>query len=1274
MAIKLSSLNIGDIIKFRVNGTPTEFIVVHQGLPSADYDSSCNGTWFLSKYFVSSGAFSSGSNSLSASSGYTYLNTTAYNTLDADIKSAIREVKIPYQNGTGTAGSVAVGANGLTTRIFLPSSTELGCTAADFAYGTPKEIGAVLSYFSGATNATRMATYPDGTAGTWWTRTPDSTSTTKQLIINTNGAGHSFSCTTSNGVRPMFIIPGDKEIELNDDGSYSIVVSKLGDIAEGSKVLLNENGTPTEFFVIRHDYQYDLNGRGRTLLMRVKCPNDSTMAWGSGFNYQASKVDTWLNDTYKYRLDNSIIVSIGQTTIKTKTSYNSSITQISRSCFLLSSTEYALTTGEGDQLTEASTKKVTTLDSGSTCYLWTRTPASSSAITTLHYTTGGSWTTKPTETYPAVRPAFTLPENIKFSKNDDGTYSMITVTPISDLAEGTIVTLNENGSPVEFYIAKHNYELELNVEPRTLLVRKNCYDARQWHTSKVDAYASSTIDTWLNNEYKTFLDSNIQEAIGSTYFYYTPGEGSYTVKTLSRSIFILSLTEIGLTASYANIEGAALPISNLLKRAYLNDTATIQWTRSPYTNNNKTVYGVNTMGLARNYSPTGNCKSRPCFTLPSSIGYTENSDGTYFINGESSRDTTTYKFVTSIESTGTQWIDTGFKPSYKTRVVADIEGINAAENFVFGVRDVANGTSPQQLGAYRRTTTTIRNFYFGTNVDATLEDASPRTIVDSNRNVLYWGDKLTITNTAVSSGICTNTLYLFAMNSVGSPIGLGSFKLYSCKIYDDDILIHDYVPCIRNGEEAGLYDKIENKFYSNAGTGEFLWYNECNRDNVDQKNMLPKAIDENGNIYNEIGYSYESDPFYYGDMMFITGFIPVLYGDEIYLRNTLFGDENTPHYGRVIYYNSNFEELDSITGGGLPVAMDCVGNANAEIIQFTIMNPTDNDIYVMDITNVAYIRLSTDYLGSDSVITVNVPINFQERKFIQYIRGTGTQYLNTEYIPSSNTRITTKAQIQSVTAQQALFGSRTKFASNGFNVFTGASNAGYQDDYGTASKTVSTPKSTGIHTLDKNKNVFSVDGTVINTSTAQTFTGAYPIYLFTINNGGSPMNASHPMKGGFYWCKIYENDILQKDFYPILLEDGTACLYEKLSGKYHKNIGTGTFTAGPETGVIMNPLMDDLKCVLIDGIPQLNYYSYSSVNSYIIERSVNNEEFEAIETKTAKTVDSCNYTDEDLGNANSVQYRVKAVSGDYESEYLYTDIYSLYKISTYTNLIVGGVL
>ena len=342
-------------------------------MPSADYDSSCNGTWFLSKYFVSSSAFPSSSNAFAASNGHISLSTTTYNTLDADIKSAIREVKIPYQKGTGTAGSVVTGENGLTTRIFLPSSTELGCTAADFTYGTPKEIGAVLNYFSGATNATRMATYPDGTAGTWWTRTPDSTSTTKQLIINTNGAGHSFSCTTSNGVRPMFIIPGDKEIELNDDGSYSIAVSKLG-----------------------------------------------------------------------------------------------------------------------------------------------------------------------------------------------------------DLAEGTIVTLNENGSPVEFYIAKHNYELELNVEPRTLLVRKNCYnDARQWHTSKVNAYASSTIDTWLNNEYKTFLDSNIQEAIGSTYFYYTPGEGSNTVKTLSRSIFILSVTEIGLKASYANIEGAALPISNLLKRAYLNDTVVV---------------------------------------------------------------------------------------------------------------------------------------------------------------------------------------------------------------------------------------------------------------------------------------------------------------------------------------------------------------------------------------------------------------------------------------------------------------------------------------------------------------------------------------------------------------------------------------------------------------------------------------------------------------------------------------------------------------------------
>lgn len=45
--------------------------------------------------------------------------------------------------------------------------------------------------------------------------------------------------------------------------------------------------------------------------------------------------------------------------------------------------------------------------------------------------------------------------------------------------------------------------------------------------------------------------------------------------------------------------------------------------------------------------------------------------------------------------------------------------------------------------------------------------------------------------------------------------------LYSCKIYDNGTLARDYIPCVSPDGEYGLYDMVEEKFYSNQGTGQF---------------------------------------------------------------------------------------------------------------------------------------------------------------------------------------------------------------------------------------------------------------------------------------------------------------------------------------------------------------------------------------------------------------------------------------------------------------------
>lgn len=203
-------------------------------------------------------------------------------------------------------------------------------------------------------------------------------------------------------------------------------------------------------------------------------------------------------------------------------------------------------------------------------------------------------------------------------------------TTLGNKSVGSIVKLKENGVLVDFYVAKHDYENGLNGSGRTLVVRKDCYDTRQWHTSNVNAYATSAIDTWLNSTYKNLLDADIRGVIGTTKIKYTPGNGNTTVGTLERAIFLLSVTELGRSASYANTEGTALSIASSLQIAYLNGSAVVQWTRSPNTNGTSSAYFLVTGGGVNYYYCSSTYGSRPAFTLPSTLSVSD--DGSVSVN------------------------------------------------------------------------------------------------------------------------------------------------------------------------------------------------------------------------------------------------------------------------------------------------------------------------------------------------------------------------------------------------------------------------------------------------------------------------------------------------------------------------------------------------------------------------------------------------------------------------------------------------------------------
>lgn len=189
-------------------------------------------------------------------------------------------------------------------------------------------------------------------------------------------------------------------------------------------------------------------------------------------------------------------------------------------------------------------------------------------------------------------------------------------TPIGNVDEGDIIQLRENLVPVDFYVAKHDYESGLNGAGRTLVVRKDVYGSMAWDSGNVNAYASSDLDSWFNSTYKNILDADIRSLIGTTKIRYTPGNGNWTVGALERAVFALSATELGQSASWFNVEGSALPIANTLKVAHLNGRTYTQWTRSPLPGS--TVGAVYLYIDGSGYSgrcgdPSG---SRPAFTLP----------------------------------------------------------------------------------------------------------------------------------------------------------------------------------------------------------------------------------------------------------------------------------------------------------------------------------------------------------------------------------------------------------------------------------------------------------------------------------------------------------------------------------------------------------------------------------------------------------------------------------------------------------------------------------
>lgn len=182
-----------------------------------------------------------------------------------------------------------------------------------------------------------------------------------------------------------------------------------------------------------------------------------------------------------------------------------------------------------------------------------------------------------------------------------------------------------------------------------------------------------------------------------------------------------------------------------------------------------------------------------------------------------------YTELEYIESTGTQYIDTLVlsKSTLKVILDASIKSIIRGKgNAIFGVNNVDGGSFAYQING---NTKMLRCDFNKTNESFSSYKVTENTrhLWKKDKNVNYVDNTIIYTN--ASSEFQTQlSMYLFGKNTT-SDFCLSKLKVFNCEIYDSDILVRNFIPVLDKDGVPCLYDKVEDKFYYNEGSGEFLY-------------------------------------------------------------------------------------------------------------------------------------------------------------------------------------------------------------------------------------------------------------------------------------------------------------------------------------------------------------------------------------------------------------------------------------------------------------------
>ena len=199
-----------------------------------------------------------------------------------------------------------------------------------------------------------------------------------------------------------------------------------------------------------------------------------------------------------------------------------------------------------------------------------------------------------------------------------------------------------------------------------------------------------------------------------------------------------------------------------------------------------------------------------------------------------------------IESTGTQYIDTGVFPSNNLKINIKACYTNSNSSYMLGSDNAYNA------GIHIRLDSKYIGIFGGSimNTGVVSQVNVPVTITLQNNKIYVDGQQKGSGTTQDVSKYSKSSIYVFCTHRGGEAKYNASMRLYELQMYDGDTLIRDFIPILDENDVAYLYDKVEKKFYYNSGTGTF---NYKKKDSQNMQLTKVNYIESTGTQYIDTG-------------------------------------------------------------------------------------------------------------------------------------------------------------------------------------------------------------------------------------------------------------------------------------------------------------------------------------------------------------------------------------------------------------------------------------